>query len=260
MSSVDNKLDEQHHCITEFLGGLSPVKLDDPTPPSTILEVGCGSGAWAIQAAHEFPRAHVVAVDINPIPPRPLPDNLEFQLFNVSDPCPFKEQFDVVHARLMLIHVPKAEEVLHRFIELVKPGGWLLVEEPDVYALRDGNGALGPGLSAIVEGWMKVGESHGVDSRFGSKLRGLLETSDELSEVHVDKVVIPVSGKAEDPKRKKLGLAWQKNYVRIGKDLPQRWANYGITEEVGRQYLEELLDPSRDLLTDFYFSYSRKRG
>ncbi|KAF7374725.1 Methyltransferase str3 [Mycena sanguinolenta] len=35
-----------------------------------IIELGCGSGAWAIQAAKQFPDAQVVAVDQSPLPDR----------------------------------------------------------------------------------------------------------------------------------------------------------------------------------------------
>ncbi|KAI0644106.1 S-adenosyl-L-methionine-dependent methyltransferase [Trametes meyenii] len=254
------RLDDMHNGITDFLGGLSFVKLDDPTAPSAILEMGSGSGAWAIQAAEIFPHSHVVAADLNPIPPRPLPDNLEYQCVDITKPFPFeKESFDIVHARLVLIHVPGAEDVLRRAVDLIKPGGWLLVDEPDDYAQADGSpGGLGPGTSAVLKGWKKVLESSGADPQFGSKLKGIVESTGAFDKVHVNKVVVPISGKSEDPKLRKLGLTWKQNLTRVGQDLPSRWAEYGITPEMASQWIEEMHDPLRSMTTEMYFLAARK--
>lgn len=40
--------------------------------------------------------------------------------------------FDLVHARLVLMHVPERDEALRRMISALRPGGWLLVEDYDV--------------------------------------------------------------------------------------------------------------------------------
>ncbi|KAI9066186.1 S-adenosyl-L-methionine-dependent methyltransferase, partial [Trametes sanguinea] len=257
------RLDALHRGITEFIGGLSFAPLDS-SPPKAILEVGSGSGAWsalAIDAARQFPQARVTAIDVNPIPQRELPSNLEFRHVDVTQPLPFdKESFDVVHARLVLLHVPDGEGVLRRIVDVVKPGGWLLIEEPDDYHMTDGGKPLGPGIGAFLSGWMKVLKSRGADPGFGCHVEEIIRSTDKFDEVNVKKVVIPISGKSDDPKLKGLGLTWKENMIRVGQDLPERWAAFGITKEVGQQYLEELLDPSRDISTHLYFAYCRKRA
>lgn len=40
--------------------------------------------------------------------------------------------FDLVHARLVLMHVPERDEALRRMASALRPGGWLLVEDYDV--------------------------------------------------------------------------------------------------------------------------------
>ena len=39
--------------------------------------------------------------------------------------------FDLIHARLILVHLPEREKALDRMIASLKPGGWLLTEEFD---------------------------------------------------------------------------------------------------------------------------------
>ncbi len=44
---------------------------------------------------------------------------------------PPTEQFDLVHARLVLVHLPDRDEALRRMIAALRPGGWLVLEDAD---------------------------------------------------------------------------------------------------------------------------------
>jgi SAM-dependent methyltransferase len=47
----------------------------------------------------------------------------------------FPEQsFDLVHARYVLIHLPDYEVAVTKMFDSLKPGGWLVLEEPDFSA------------------------------------------------------------------------------------------------------------------------------
>jgi SAM-dependent methyltransferase len=49
---------------------------------------------------------------------------------DVADPLPAKD-FDLVHARLVLCHLPEREQVLQRIMAALKPGGWIVIEDAD---------------------------------------------------------------------------------------------------------------------------------
>jgi SAM-dependent methyltransferase len=49
-------------------------------------------------------------------------------------------RFDLVHARLVLIHLPERERVLAGMVSSAKPGGWVMVEDFDVGPVRDAIG------------------------------------------------------------------------------------------------------------------------
>ena len=49
----------------------------------------------------------------------------------VTDPVP-EGGFDLVHARLVLTHIPRRIEALRRMSSALRPGGWLVVEDFDV--------------------------------------------------------------------------------------------------------------------------------
>jgi methylase of polypeptide subunit release factors len=44
--------------------------------PQRILDVGTGTGIWAIDAADKYPSAEVIGTDISPIQPGWVPPNL----------------------------------------------------------------------------------------------------------------------------------------------------------------------------------------
>ncbi|KAJ7244835.1 S-adenosyl-L-methionine-dependent methyltransferase [Mycena rebaudengoi] len=74
--------------------------------PRRIIDLGCGSGAWAIQAALQFPDAQVIGLDMSPHPDRQLPRNMSFQLGDLTKELNLEpNSFDIVHASLVMCHV-----------------------------------------------------------------------------------------------------------------------------------------------------------
>jgi ubiquinone/menaquinone biosynthesis C-methylase UbiE len=102
------------------------------------LEVGSGRGSIAAWLSERVgPTGRVIATDINTrfldTLQRP---NLELRRHNiVTDPLP-EDEFDLVHVRLVLMHLPERDAVLGRLINALKPGGWLIDEEFDSLSLR----------------------------------------------------------------------------------------------------------------------------
>jgi SAM-dependent methyltransferase len=47
-----------------------------------------------------------------------------------TEPLP-DNGFDLIHARLVLVHVPTRDEVVRRLVAALRPGGWLLLEDAD---------------------------------------------------------------------------------------------------------------------------------
>jgi SAM-dependent methyltransferase len=144
----------------------------------SCLEVGAGNGSIARWLADQIGAGgRVVATDIDPryftAQGRP---NLILQRHDISrDPLPLSE-FDLVHARLVLIHLPERRSVLQRLAAALKPGGWLLVEEFDSLSVRadpmlDRSEAEIPSLRAL----QHVVAQRGVDLRCGRLLGGWLD-------------------------------------------------------------------------------------
>jgi SAM-dependent methyltransferase len=94
------------------------------------LEIGAGSGTIAHWLARQAgPGGEVIATDLDPsqIAPHPRVTVLAHDI--VTNPVPGR--FDVIHARLVLAHLPERHRVLRTLAGALTPGGALVVEEFD---------------------------------------------------------------------------------------------------------------------------------
>ena len=96
-------------------------------------EVGAG-GTSVVQHLSERvgPGGHVLATDINlswaGVATSP---NIEILEHDVAADPPPEGTFDLVHARLVLVHVPERDAALANMASALRPGGVLLVEDAD---------------------------------------------------------------------------------------------------------------------------------
>nr|A0A384XC21.1 RecName: Full=Methyltransferase str2; AltName: Full=Strobilurin A biosynthesis cluster protein r2 [Strobilurus tenacellus]ATV82112.1 S-adomet dependent methyltransferase 1 [Strobilurus tenacellus] len=248
------RLDAMHNGIAKFLGNeLTPVDLGQP---KKILEIGAGSGAWAIQAAKLYPDADVLAIDMNPIPARPLPPNVRYQNINVLEPFPFEAaSFDVIHIRLVLCHLPDGHSVLKRIIDLVAPGGWLLIDDIDWAEAFEGLDKA-PGIKRGLTALVRSMEAEAGDPHYGKTLKPYLEASKELSEVHVREVELPVNPIPEDPALAGLSQMMRKALVGALGAAKQSSATVGLTKEVQEGFLSEMAREDMDWSYSCYLYFA----
>jgi protein-L-isoaspartate O-methyltransferase len=90
------------------------------------LEVGAGNGSVAAWLAERG--ADVVATDIKPQHVRPHPGVTVLRHDVSTEELP-PGPFHLIHARLLLAHLPQRCDVLFRMVERLAPGGALVIEE-----------------------------------------------------------------------------------------------------------------------------------
>jgi SAM-dependent methyltransferase len=90
----------------------------------------------------------------------------------VADPTP-EGPFDLIHARLLLEHLPGRDDVLDRLVGALRPGGWLLIEDYDwtSHGTEPASGTIERVFGAILEFMSEAG----FDPYLGRRLLGALE-------------------------------------------------------------------------------------
>jgi SAM-dependent methyltransferase len=106
--------------------------------------------------------------------------------------------FDLVHARLLLVHVPDRDHALAQMVAALRPGGWLVLEEADpalqpLVCLED-QGPAQELANRLKSGFRRLLADRGVDLAYGRTLpRRLRELG--LVEVSAD-AYFPITGAA----------------------------------------------------------------
>lgn len=131
------RLDLVHHVQSMCLGGeLFKVPI---TEPHRILDIGTGTGIWAIDIADRFEMAEVIATDLSPIQPKWVPPNLQFLVDDAEAEWTFEKNFDFIHIRNMGGSIADWPALLERCLAHLNPGGWLEVGDFEAWGSTDDN-------------------------------------------------------------------------------------------------------------------------
>jgi len=137
------------------------------------LEVGGGGGSIAAWLATRVgPTGRVLVTDVDPrfLEPLHVP-SVEVLVHNIVTDFLPEGAFDLIHARLVLIHLPEREKVLARLVAALRPGGWLVDEELDSASLLpDRTKYPGEILLKTQLAMMQLMDDRGVERRFGRML------------------------------------------------------------------------------------------
>ncbi|PVF95009.1 S-adenosyl-L-methionine-dependent methyltransferase [Serendipita vermifera] len=136
------RLDKQHAAHLIGLGSLYPCpdlveQILAPQPGITkeILDLGCGTGIWALSMARQFPHTRVLGIDLAPIPLRDdqLPPNISFEIDDINLGLDhLANRFDLVHMRCVGGGLPDYNQGITYAAQCVKPGGLLLIVDYDI--------------------------------------------------------------------------------------------------------------------------------
>ncbi|CZR69809.1 related to methyltransferase [Phialocephala subalpina] len=126
--SEQEREDMKHAMVVNLCGGkLHYAPLDNP---QKIIDVGTGTGIWAIDVGDEYPSAEVLGIDLSPIQPVWVPPNVKFMVDDAESPWLHPaDTFDFVHIRHMNSSVKNWPKLLTEAYNHTKPGGWIEMQE-----------------------------------------------------------------------------------------------------------------------------------
>lgn len=124
MTCIDNLSDLQHHMWKILLDRrlyLAPMKQE----PKDVLDIGTGTGIWAIKFANKHPNSKVVGTDLSLIQPSNAPPNCTFVREDADGEWTLEQQFDLVHLRMMCTCFADSRGVMQKVFDHLRPGGWV---------------------------------------------------------------------------------------------------------------------------------------
>lgn len=232
-------LDITHHfMLLYFRNKLFHAPISDN--PQKVLDVGTGTGIWAIDFADQYPSAHIIGTDISPIQPSWVPPNCEFHIDDAQLDWTWSENtFDYIHMRDLYGSIGDWPALYKKAYNHLKPGGWFEDSEIDITCRSD---VVGHDPKHIYNVWTKTcleaGDKAGktLQIAMGSRMSDYLKEAGFINRFE-RRFRIPIGPWCRDPDLKQVG---QFSFVFVDQSL-EGFAIYLLTQVMGWEYEECLV-------------------
>ncbi|KAK1490572.1 methyltransferase domain-containing protein [Colletotrichum abscissum] len=172
-----------------------------------VLDVGTGTGIWALDYADAHPEASVIGVDLSPIQPVYVPPNCRFEIDDLEKEWTWTELFDFIFIRSMVGSFKSWPDAIKQAYDNLEPGGYLEIQDNEFPIFCD-DGSMPADSQVlrwtqlIVEATDIVGKSMAVAPTF----KQMLEDAG-FEDVQGRQEKWPISPwQQKDPKQRELGI------------------------------------------------------
>ncbi|KAK1706775.1 TAM domain methyltransferase [Colletotrichum acutatum] len=104
-----------------------------------VLDLGTGTGIWALEYAEEHPESEVIGVDISPVQPDFMPPNCSFEIDDLEKPWTWSKQFDFIFSRTLSGSILDPAKLVDSIYNQLEPGGWFEAQDVCMEARTDDN-------------------------------------------------------------------------------------------------------------------------
>lgn len=203
------RLELQHSISVRLFGGLSLAPIDRP---NRVLDIGTGTGIWAIEFANEHPESDVMGTDLSPIQPEYVPPNCRFEVDDAEDEWVFNHRFDYVHARFMCGSFSNFPDIFRSCLDNLEPGGWAEFQDYYVKMQCVDDSLAGTALErwndCVLEGVRRMGKNGLAAARFKAQMldAGFVDVVER-------KFALPGNPWAKGEDQKMLGMMQMENIL-----------------------------------------------
>ncbi|KAJ9141697.1 Methyltransferase domain-containing protein [Pleurostoma richardsiae] len=231
-----NRLNFQHVLATRVLNGrlyLAPVQ-----GPHRVLDMGTGTGIWAIDFAEQNEAAVVTGTDLSPIQPAYVPPNCCFEIDDIEDEWAWTDKFDYIHGRYITPFLKDVPKMLRNAYDNLNPGGWFEVMEGVMWFHAVDDTLKGTNLQAWNKLVVDAVKASGHDLLMPTRVKDMMAEAGFVN-VTQKKIPVPMNHWAKGTEQKIIGAMQMTNLLEIlhGITMPVMTTSMGWSPEK----VEELL-------------------
>ncbi|KAK1760216.1 methyltransferase domain-containing protein [Echria macrotheca] len=200
------RLDFVHEIIFRVLGHrlcLAPI---DEKKIERVLDMGTGTGIWALEFADRFPNAQVLGNDLSPIQQCWVPPNVKFVIDDIESPWSYRNPFDLIFGRYLATAIQDWPSLVRSTFENVSAGGWVELQDFDLTVYCDDwdrpeDQPIYQWAQLLIDGARMMGR----EPSPGVGLRGWMEAAG-FQEVTHRQFKVPIGGWSDDTDLRVIGL------------------------------------------------------
>ncbi|KAE8151265.1 S-adenosyl-L-methionine-dependent methyltransferase [Aspergillus avenaceus] len=257
-----DRMDLLHHIYNLILNGeihTAPLK-----NPQRVLDLGTGTGIWAVDFADQYQSAEVIGNDLSPIQPKWVPPNCQFEIDDFESEWSYTKPFDYIHGRELAGSIQNFPRLAQQAFTHLKPGGYFEIQSFIVEIFSDDDSLKKAPYTTQMTSLLQQ-----ASEKFGKPMANLDEWPINLKEVGFTEVTCkivkaPATPWAKDPKQKEIGRFFQVHQVHSA----PAYTNFLLSQVLGwskteidilnMHFLRELKDLDVHQYGKTYIMYGRK--
>ncbi|KAF6824076.1 UMTA methyltransferase family protein [Colletotrichum plurivorum] len=172
-----------------------------------ILDIGTGTGIWAIEMGDFFPNAEIIGNDLSAIQPPWVPPNVKFEIDDVESTWIGDKKYDYIFCRYMACSIGDWPRLVKNIYNNLNPGGWAEFEDVSVeYYTDDGSYTPEHATYAWNKTLVKTLREMGREPSPGPRLEGWVREHGGFDRIYHEKIKCPIGLWPKDEHFKEVGL------------------------------------------------------
>jgi len=259
-----DRLDMHHHmCVLVQNGKLHQSPIGDH--PQQILDLGTGTGIWAIEIGDTYPSAVVTGNDLSPIQPPWVPPNVKFEVDDVESEWTYPENtFDLIYSRYLLGGIADWQKLISQAYKACKPGGYIEIMDP-YSVIKTDDGTLPPDCSLVKwnEAFIDAANKAGRSLVEASEYKTYMQKAG-FTDIHETILKLPNSPWPRNKHLKEVGAYHMASFLEALEGLTLRFFTHFLNYTVPEIHVmlanvrKDLKNKNYHSFYDLYVVYGRK--
>ncbi|KAK2061987.1 S-adenosyl-L-methionine-dependent methyltransferase [Colletotrichum caudatum] len=201
-----NRLDLAHAMMVKAMGSVLYRAPLQKGKVHRILDIGTGTGIWAVEMGDVFHNAEVLGIDLSATTPEWHPPNVKFEIDDIEEPWVGHKKYDFIFCRYMGASIKDWPKLMENIYDNLAPGGWAEFQDVNTsFYSQDGTYSSETATASWMNGFMEACSATGRDPSVGPKLEGWVKDA-QFQNIVADRIRAPLGPWPKDQWYSDLGM------------------------------------------------------